>query len=64
MVQYFLARGKTILPDFALVLKKSSVCQHQGYYSLVMDAFTLLDIAGANNGEMRPKMPNVAVEST
>jgi hypothetical protein len=29
-----------------------------------MDAFTLLDIEGANNGEMKPRVLNAAVEIT
>ena len=27
-----------------------------------MDAFTLLDIEGANNSKMKPRVPNTAVE--
>ena len=38
--------------------------QHQGYYSLVLEAFTLLNIEGANNGKRKPRAPNVAVEIT
>ena len=33
-------------------------------YVLVIDAFTLLDIEGAKNSEMKPRVPNVAVEIT
>jgi hypothetical protein len=29
-----------------------------------MDAFTLLDIEGVSNGEMKPRVPNVFVEIT
>ena len=29
-----------------------------------MDAFTLLDIEGTSNGEIKPRMPSVAVEIT
>ena len=29
-----------------------------------MDGFTLLDIEGANNGEIKPRDPNAAVEIT
>ena len=49
---------------FALVLKKRPVRRHQGYYSLVMDAFILLDIEGGSNSEMRPSVSIVAVEIT
>ena len=38
--------------------------QHRGYYSLVMDVFTRLDIEGANSGEMKPRVSNVAVSNT
>jgi len=43
-------------------MKKSSVFQHRGYYSLVRDAFALLDIEDSKNGKMKPRMPNDAVE--
>ena len=33
-------------------------------YSLVMDVFTLLDIEGTSSEEMKPRLPNVAVEIT
>ena len=46
------------------VLKKNSVCHHRGYYSLVMGAFTLLDIEAAINGEIRARVHNTAVEIT
>ena len=29
-----------------------------------MDAFTLLYIEGANNGEMKPRVPNATIEIT
>ena len=31
---------------------------------LVIDDFTLLDIEGANNGKMKPRVPNIEVEIT
>ena len=40
------------------------MCQHQEYYSVVMDDFTLLDIEGANNGKMKSRVPNALVEIT
>ena len=40
------------------------MCQHRGYHSLRMDVFTLLAIEGARNGEMTPRVPNIAVEIT
>ena len=40
------------------------MCQHQGYFPLVLDGFTLLDIEGTSNGEMKPRAPSVAVEIT
>ena len=42
----------------------SSVCQHQRYYSIVIDDFTILHSEGANNGKIKPRMPNDAVEIT
>jgi hypothetical protein len=54
-------KGGKILCDYASLLKKSSVCQHQEYYSLVMDAFALFDIKGANNSEMKPIVSNAVV---
>ena len=33
-------------------------------YSLVMDAFTLLEIESTNNDEMKLKVPKLAVENT
>ena len=39
-------------------------CRTQGYYSLVVDAFTLLDIDGTNNCEMKHWVPNATVEIT
>ena len=29
-----------------------------------MDAFTVLDVEGANNGEKKPRVPNITVEIT
>ena len=45
------------------VLKKGSVCQHQGYYYSVMNAFTLLDTEGVNNGETKHRVPKVIGET-
>ena len=39
--------AEAILREFASILQKSSVCLHQGCYSLVTDAFTLLELDSA-----------------
>ena len=38
--------------------------QNRGYYPVFKDAFILLDIEGSKNGEIRARVPNVAVEIT
>ena len=40
------------------------MCQHHGHHHLVIDVFTLLYIEGANHGEIKPRVPNIAVEIT